>query len=87
MSRKSTVDLQPCFSRSPATRLTASSAELGHLGDGGNPAVRLAKEEIEVARVHAAKADETKVDPLAWLVRRTGRDDVRQRPLLQRSIE
>ena len=49
----------------------------GHLGDGGNPAVRLAKEEIEVARVHAAKADETKVDPLAWLVRPgTGRDDV-----------
>ena len=49
----------------------------GHLGDGGNPAVRLAKEEIEVARVHAAKADETKVDPLARLVRPgTGRDDI-----------
>ena len=41
---------------------------LGHLGDGRHPAVPLAKEEVEVARVHAAKADKAKVDPLAWFV-------------------
>ena len=49
----------------------------GHLGDGDNPTLRLAKKKVQVARVHAAKADETNFDPFAWLIRPgAGRNDV-----------
>ena len=44
-------------------------AHFSHLGDGDDSAVRLAKEEIQMARTHAAEADEAQVDPLAWFVR------------------